>query len=88
VIFSIGLGDLMINNPCWPGYGGSCDPDLGEQLLRYAAAVGDDGDAATDPCNGVSAGRDCGNYYFAPTGAGLLRVFEAIASRIFTRLTQ
>jgi hypothetical protein len=32
-------------------------------------------------------GADCGNYYYAPTGAGLLRVFEAIASRIFTRLT-
>jgi hypothetical protein len=90
VIFSIGLGDLVIDNPCWPGYGGSCDPDLGERLLRYAAGVGDDGDPVTpgDPCNGAATGTDCGNYYFAPTGAGLLRVFEAIASRIFTRLTQ
>ena len=90
VIFSIGLGDLVIDNPCWPGYGGSCDPDLGERLLRYAAGVGDDGNPASpgDPCNGAASGTDCGNYYFAPTGSGLIRVFEAIASRIFTRLTQ
>jgi hypothetical protein len=90
VIFSIGLGDLVIDNPCWPGYAGSCDPDLGERLLRYVAGVGDDGDPVTpgDPCNTAATGTDCGNYYFAPTGAGLLRVFEAIASRIFTRLTQ
>jgi hypothetical protein len=32
-------------------------------------------------------GTDCGNYYYSPTGSGLMRVFEAIASRIFTRLT-
>ncbi|HMK07653.1 MAG TPA: hypothetical protein VK449_01350, partial [Anaerolineales bacterium] len=90
VIFTIGLGDLVINNPCWPGYGGACDPDLGERLLRYSAGVGDDGNPASpgDPCVGAPTGTDCGNYYFAPSGAGLMRVFEAIASRIFTRLTQ
>ncbi len=94
VIFSIGLGDKLINAPpssCDPYYSGSCDPDLGEQLLRYIAGVGDDNDPATppsqDPCNGVAAGTSCGNYYFSPTGAGLMDVFEAIASRIFTRLT-
>jgi hypothetical protein len=91
VIFTIGLGDLTVNSPaCWAGYG-SCDADLGEQLMRYIAGAGDDGDPGTppalDPCDGVASGTDCGNYYFSPTGAGLRRVFEAIASRIFTRLT-
>jgi len=87
VIFAIGLGDLTVNSPaCWPGYP-SCDADLGEQLMRYIAAVGDDGDSSTDPCGSVASGNDCGNYYFSPSGAGLIRVFEAIASRIFTRLT-
>jgi hypothetical protein len=103
VIFTIGLGDLVTaSTSCWGGYGGGCDPDQGEQLLRYVAGVGDDGDPNTnadtyndpdpdDPCypGGVArpVGTDCGNYYFSPTGAGLRRVFEAIASRIFTRLT-
>jgi hypothetical protein len=95
VIFTIGLGDLVTaSTGCWAGYGGGCDPDQGEQLLRYVAGVGDDGDPNTsgdpdtdDPCNGAPVGTDCGNYYFSPTGAGLRRVFEAIASRIFTRLT-
>lgn len=80
VIFSIGLGDLMINNP-------DGDADAGEQLMRYIAAAGDDGDPATDPCSSAGTGTSCGNYYFSPTGSGLLKVFEAIASRIFTRIT-
>ncbi|HJX41680.1 MAG TPA: hypothetical protein VJ345_09475, partial [Anaerolineales bacterium] len=88
VIFSIGLGDLMINSTaCDASYGGSCESDLGESLLRYVAAVGDDGNPATDPCSSIGAGNSCGNYYFSPTGSGLLKVFEAIASRIFTRIT-
>jgi hypothetical protein len=93
VIFTIGLGDGVVNTPCDPGTynpSGNCG-NLGEKLLRYVAGAGDDNNpgtpAAQDPCNGVSAGNDCGNYYYAPSGAGLLRVFEAIASRIFTRLT-
>lgn len=87
VIFAIGLGDAMINNTCDPMYGGTCDADLGEELMRYIAAVGDDNNPATDPCSTVASGSNCGNYYFAPEGADLLRVFEAIASRIFTRIT-
>jgi hypothetical protein len=88
VIFTIGLGDAMINNTCDPSYG-TCDSDLGEELMRYIAAVGDDTNPATDPCASVASGTTpgCGNYYFSPTGAGLLKVFEAIASRIFTRIT-
>jgi hypothetical protein len=91
VIFSIGLGELMTEanvDACETAYGaGSCEPDLGESLLRYVAAVGDDGDPGTDPCSAIAAGNSCGNYYFSPTGSGLLKVFEAIASRIFTRIT-
>jgi hypothetical protein len=89
VIFTIGLGDAMINNTCDPMYGGTCDADLGEEMMRYVAAVGDDNNPATDPCASVASGTTpgCGNYYFSPSGAGLLKVFEAIASRIFTRLT-
>jgi hypothetical protein len=67
--------------------GGQCEPDTGEQLLRYIADVGDDGDPTTAPCAPAGLGADCGNYYYSPTGSGLLEVFEAIASRIFTRIT-
>jgi hypothetical protein len=92
VIFTIGLGDLVTNNQ-------ACDTDvysssecddakvLGEELLRYIANVGDDGNPATDGCASIASGNDCGNYYYSPTGAGVLRVFEAIAGRIFTRIT-
>jgi hypothetical protein len=92
VMFSVGLGDYVTDNK-------DCDTsvysaaectdaeDLGEQLLRYVAAVGDDGDPATDPCSSIGIGTDCGNYYYSPTGSGVLRVFEAIAGRIFTRIT-
>jgi putative Tad-like protein involved in Flp pilus assembly len=76
-IYSIGLG--VAANP--PNY-------AGEELLRYMAAVGDDGDRATDPCGGVAHKASCGNYYYAPSGGQLLGIFEDIAKRIFTRLTK
>lgn len=72
-IYSIGLGDAI---------------SYGESLLRYMAAVGDDGDRNTDPCRNTPAKRSCGNYYYAATGDALLPVFEDIASRIYTRITQ
>lgn len=81
VIFTIGLGDevLRLDNNGRP---------YGATLLRYIAAVGYDGDPATDPCEGVTDYTAwCGNYYFSPTGPGLTRIFEDIASRIFTRIT-
>jgi hypothetical protein len=81
VVFSIGLGDAVIN------YTKGGDGDQGEQFLRYVAAVGDDGDPGSDPCATAGVGVSCGNYYFSPSGTGLLKVFEAIASRIFTRIT-
>ena len=85
MIFSIGLGADVTS------YSEGGAPNQGEQLLRYIADVGDDGDAASlpDPCASAADGVDCGNYYFVldPSGGQLLDVFEAIASRIFTRIT-
>lgn len=85
-IYSIALGRLAANPPNYAG----------EQLLRYIAAVGDDGDRATDPCtqSGYADGTPlapqstCGNYYYAPSGSALAGVFEDIAKKIFTRLTK
>ena len=51
-IYSVGFGDIAA---------------LGEPLLRYMAAVGDDGDRATDPCVGIASKHSCGQYYFAQT---------------------
>ncbi len=80
-IFAIGLGQQVLNT-----YGAS--KPHGGALLRYVAAVGDDGDPSTDPCDGITDYTQwCGNYYFSPTGSGLNTVFEDIASRLFTRLT-
>lgn len=89
VVFTIGLGDLVTGNTSCDevAYPGGCQPDAAEQLLRYIAAIGDDGDPGTDDCSGVGAGESCGNYYFAQEGFDLEEVFEAIASRIFTRIT-
>ena len=76
VIFSVGL-DAAKANPT---------------LLRYLANIGDDGARANDPCvvSGVplAATTSCGNYYYAPTGAYLSRIFENIAGRIFTKISR
>lgn len=90
VIFTIGLGDLVID------YNRGGNPTSGEQLLRYIANVGWDGNPspASDPCAEhaiplVSAGLNkCGNYYYSKSGADVAGIFDAIASRIFTRITQ
>lgn len=76
-IYSIALG-LAANPPSYAG----------EELLRYMAAVGDDGDRVTDLCAGVAHQTSCGNYYYAPSGGQLIGIFEDIAKRIFTRLTK
>jgi hypothetical protein len=90
IVFTIGLGDQMINNEVcgkwYEDHGYTCEPDQAEKLLRFIAAVGDDGDPSSDPCATISSGHSCGNYYFSPTGDQLTQVFEAIASRIFTRI--
>jgi hypothetical protein len=101
LLFSIGLGEGVIDTGCRPGRPERCEvgPDgipntndaraYGGDLLRYLAAVGDDGNPETNElCVGVPYNRSCGNYYFAPQGRDLDKVFEDIASRIFTRLRQ
>ena len=61
----------------------------GAPLLRYMAAVGDDGDRSTDPCQGVAdPTKHCGQYYFAGNVTDLQRVFRDIASRIYTKIAE
>jgi hypothetical protein len=70
------------------------DIPYGAALLRYIARVGyaGDPDPVNDPCLEMDESGDytawCGNYYFSPTGSQLIRIFENIASRIFTRIVQ
>lgn len=85
VTFAIGMGGDVID------FQGVGDADAGEQLLRYIANVGYNGefnDDTFDLCKGIPSGEECGNYYFAPLPKDLDRIFEKIASRIFTRITQ
>jgi len=79
VMFTLGLGDQVIN-------ASQGDPSIGEKVLRYIAAGGDDGDLATDPCGGVPVGQSCGNYYYAPDSASLPGIVSDIAARIRVRL--
>jgi hypothetical protein len=72
-IYSVGFGDIAA---------------LGEPLLRYMAAVGDDGDRNTDPCVGIAPKHSCGQYYFAQYASDLLPVFQDIASRIYTKISE
>ncbi len=95
VIFTIGLGSQVLDTYA-PG-----DVAHGVSLLRYIANVGYDGNpaSANDPCAAFYNDGDndgdgthnweewCGNYYFSPTGNQLNKVFEDIASRIFTRIS-
>lgn len=79
VIYAIGFGDDIAK-----------PPRTGERLLRYMAAVGDDGDRNTDICasQNTPALNSCGNYYYAPDAGALGPVFEDIASKLYTRLTR
>jgi hypothetical protein len=64
----------------------------GAPLLRYMAAVGDDGNRETDPCSpaGVTkpAKESCGQYYFAQTTQDLIPIFQDISSRIYTKIAE
>lgn len=88
LIFAVGLGAQVQTHSS-----GDNIP-AGDALLRYVAAVGDDGDPATDPCAGVPPpamnggvnSYSCGNYYFTEFGGGLNKIFDDIASRIFTKI--
>jgi hypothetical protein len=72
VMYSIGLGTAS----------------AGEPLLRYMANVGDEGSRANDPCDGIPALKNCGNYYYSPSAAYLNQIFESIANRIFTKISR
>ena len=67
-------------------------PNTGELFLRYTADIGDNGQLdppgspVPNPCYSSLSGMQCGNYYFAPDGNDLQRIFLEIAGRIFTRL--
>jgi len=50
--------------------------------------VGDDGDRTTDPCATAPAFRSCGQYYYTNNPEDLVPIFEDIATRIYTRITQ
>jgi len=100
VIFTIGYGDLVINSPACESFYDiqvppiPCEPNQGEELLRFIADIGED-DSGPDlpracegkPTSSTNNPVNCGNYYFAADEGQLERVFEAIASRIFTRIT-
>jgi Flp pilus assembly protein TadG len=80
LVFTVGLGNQVL------AHSGGDNIAVGESLLRYTAAVGDDMDPATDPCAGIAQGTSCGNYYFAASAGALNPIFDSIASRIFTKL--
>ncbi|MDY6876859.1 MAG: hypothetical protein SWK90_11755 [Chloroflexota bacterium] len=94
VLFTIGFGSEVID------YDRGGREDAGERLLRYIADVGDDGDRSTAPCGSdfywdyqhiwplPDLGEDCGNYYYADEPDELEDIFEAIASRVFSRITE
>ncbi|MFN2298851.1 MAG: hypothetical protein ACK2UB_08375 [Anaerolineales bacterium] len=59
----------------------------GASLLRFLAALGDDGDADTDPCAGeTDFSQSCGNYYYAPESADLEGIFGSIYTSILHQL--
>ncbi len=76
-IYSVGFGDAVAFNT-----------GAGESLLRYMAAVGDDGNRETDPCRGIAAKHKCGQYYFAQNPSDLLPAFQDIATRIYTKISE
>jgi hypothetical protein len=73
-IYSIGLGDTA---------------GVSTKLLRYMALIGMEGRRETkDPCDGKADTTWCGQYYYASGSEDLTPIFEDIASRIFTRISQ
>jgi hypothetical protein len=91
VLFAIGLGSTVIRESVG---GVTYDDPPGDTFMRYAGAVGDDGNPTTAGCSDTfdtatyGDSYNCGNYYFTQSGSGLKAVFEAIASRVYTRITR
>ncbi len=94
-MYSIGLGGA---DATWSGVdldgNAITSGPIGEYLLRYMAKIGDDGERATDECFDavtgvqVAAKNSCGQYFYAPSGAGLRAIFNEISTRIYSRLTK
>jgi hypothetical protein len=81
LVYTIGFGDAMGHDDQSIPQGQPSEhsgSDWGEQLLKYAADVGDDG-----LVNDTSAN----NYFYAPNTAALTDIFTKIAERIATRLS-
>jgi hypothetical protein len=74
IIYTIGFGtDMQHVDPI--------SNSKAEQLLNYAADIGDDGKVNTP------AGQKNANYFYAPDATQLDSIFTTIAQRIATRLT-
>ncbi len=75
LIYTIGFGNELNHiDPVNPA-------SSGEQLLNYAADIGDDGKVDT------GAGLRNSDYFYAHTAADLSQIFQTISDRISTRLT-
>jgi hypothetical protein len=60
----------------------------GEEMLRYVAFIGAANDrTVANPCASAPSGTSCGNYYYAPNGSALAAVFDSIATKIYTRIS-
>jgi Flp pilus assembly protein TadG len=93
VVFAIGMGKEVAYRD--PDHTDNSYPAFGDYILRYIAAVGDDGNPATDPCASYAypdmnnpVGYECGNYFYAASGSELANVFTKIENRIFTRISK
>ncbi len=89
------LNDGLINGITADGpfkYGdrGPCEAPIGSYANAEAAAAAGVFTSNFNALkfNAFKLRESCGNYYNAPNGAALTRVFEEIASRMFTRITK
>jgi hypothetical protein len=76
LIYTIGFGTALNSQPPNGNPNSS-----GEQLLNYAADIGDDAKIDT-PANQLNS-----DYFYAHTAADLAMIFQTISDRIATRLT-
>jgi hypothetical protein len=84
-VFTIGLGSGVLELDDDPVV--EMRKPYGASLLRFIAALGDDGDADTDLCaTEYDFTVSCGNYYYAPGGADLDEIFDLIYERIVSPL--
>jgi hypothetical protein len=75
LIYTIGFGDALDHvDPINPA-------SSGEQLLNYAADIGDDGKINT------LEGQRNSDYFYAHNATALAQIFQTISDRIATRLT-